>query len=180
MRKNFRKAFTLIELLVAISLLSIIMIFLYKSYSSLNISNTIFKEKLNHIKNEQIKKRVIFLDFSLALFASNTILNQNKKEDVVFFQSSNSIHDRDNPYIAYIVKNSKLYRLESLREFKDYPLNQASEFSIDDFGEVNSFRVYKSDGNTTSSSNSKELFLVHVDFKNGEDVLLKIKPLNEK
>lgn len=168
---TMRKAFTLIELMVSISILSIIMIFLYKSYASLNQSNGFYKKEASFIKSEQLKKRVLFLDFSLALGNSVKIINQDTKEDIVFLQSSNSIHKRYNPYIAYIFKDSKLYRLESLREFKDYPLSADAEFSVEYFGEADSFRVYK------SNNKDKELFLVHIDFKEDEDILLKIKVL---
>ena len=166
-----KKAFTLIEMLISITILSIMMIFLYKSYASLNISNSFYKKELSSIENSQLKKKVIFLDFSLALQGKTKILNQGTKEDVVFMQSSNSIHKRFNPYIAYIVKDSKLYRLESLYEFKEYPLSFDNEFIADYLGEVNSFRVYK------SKDSKKEAYLIHVDFKVDEEILLKVKVL---
>ncbi len=178
--KNQRDGFTLIELLVSISILSIMMIFLYKSYASLNISNKFYKQKISEIEDEQLKKRVMFLDFSLLLDNNNStviIFNQNKKEDAVFFQSSHSIHKRYNPYIAYIVNNSKLYRLESLKAFKVFPITQESEFSVDYLGEVNSFRVYYHQKKTQELTS--ELFLIHVDFKTKNDILLKVKALNE-
>ena len=168
-----RKAFTLIELMVSISILSIIMIFLYKSYASLNKSNDFYKKEVSHIKSEQLKKRVLFLGFSLALLKETeiSVLNQERDEDIVFFQTSNSMHKRYNPYIAYIIKESKLYRLESSKEFKEYPLNADSEFSVEYFGEVNTFRAYK------TQAKDKQEYLIHVDFKEGEDILLKIKVL---
>jgi len=95
------------------------------------------------------------------------ILNQNMKEDVVSFQSSNSIYKRINPYIAYLIKDSKLYRLESLKEFKEYPYSLDNEFSVEYFGEVNSFRLYQ-------SKDKQKSFLLHVDFKSDEDILLKL------
>ncbi len=168
-----RRAFTLIELMISISILSIIMIFLYKSYSSLNHSNIFYKKEVSKIKDEQLKKKVIFMDFSLALKNETkiSILNQDSKEDIVFFQSSNSMHDRYNPYIAYIIKEYKLYRLESLYQFKEYPLSADAQFSVEYFGEVESFRVYK------SSNKDNSLYLVHVDFKKEKDILLKVKIL---
>ncbi len=175
-----RKAFTLIELLISITILSIMMLFLYKSYASLNLSNKFYKNELSQIKDEQLIKKVVFLDFSLALSHSTTILNQDKKEDAVLMQSSNSLHKMYNPYIAYIVNNSKLYRLESFKKLT-YPLNAGSDFSVDFLGEVNSFRIYKSnEDNTTATHNSSvpELYLVHIDFKKSdEEILLKIKTL---
>ena len=167
-----RKGFTLVELMISISILSIVMIFLYKSYASLNHLNTKYAKGVKEIKKEELRKEVLFLDFSLAFKNSVAVLNQNKKTDVVFLQSSHSIHRRYNPYIAYIVNDSKLYRLESLNQFKTYPLSADSEFSIEYFGEVNSFRVYK------SHDIKDESFLVHVDFSHDEDILLKINILD--
>ncbi|QOY53906.1 prepilin-type N-terminal cleavage/methylation domain-containing protein [Candidatus Sulfurimonas marisnigri] len=168
-----RKAFTLIEMLISVTILSIMMVFLYKSYASLNSSNYFLKKELNIIKSQQLKKRVVFLDFSLALDKKVNIINQDSHVDVVFMQSSNSLHRKYNPYVAYIVKESKLYRLESLQEFKEYPLNQDSVFSIDSLGEVDSFRVYK------SNDNLKEAYLIHAEFKQGEEILLKVKVLED-
>ena len=167
-----RKAFTLVELMVSITILAIIMIFLYKSYASLNHLNTIYAKDVKEIRKKQLKKKILFLDFSLAFPKTISIFNQGKREDVVFLQSEHSIHRRYNPYIAYIVKDSKLYRLESLKRFKTYPLSSDSEFSLECFGEIDGFRVY-------SSQNKKDrAFLVHVDFKDEEDILLKVKMLD--
>ena len=168
-----RKAFTLIELMVSIAILSIMMIFLYQSYSSLNKANSIYSKEMQKIKTKQLRRKILFLDFSLALSKNITIINQDKKNDVVFFQTSHSMHNRYNPYVAYILKNFKLYRLESLEKFKTYPLDTQSRFSLECFGEVNSFRVYKS-----KKKDSKSL-LIHVDFKDKEDILLKVNVLDK-
>ncbi len=173
-----RKAFTLIELLVSISILSIMMLFLYKSYASLNRSNTVYETKAQKIKVQELKKKVIYLDFALKLDTNLSILKQNQHEDVVFFQSANSVHNRFNPYIAYLLNNEKLYRLESLKEFKEYPIPQDIPFSVDYLGEVQGLRVYTSKKRIDSIVS--ETFLVHIDFKEGEDILLKIKALNEE
>lgn len=168
-----KRGFTLIEMLISVTILSIMMLFLYKSYASLNHSNSFYKKEVTKITSDAIIKKVIFLDFSLAHTIS--ILNQNTKEDAALLQSSNSLHKRYNPSIAYIVKNSKLYRLESLKPLA-YPLSAESEFNIDYIGEVNSFKVYKSQNKQENIS--AELTLVHIDFKDEEDILLKVKVLN--
>ena len=172
-----RKAFTLIELMISIVILSILMLFLYKSYAGLNKSNKIFAQEVQKISKIELLKKVIYLDYSLAIKNDTNgsivqVLNQDKNEDVIFMQTSNSIHNRVNPYIAYIVKEEKLYRLESLKKFTEYPLGTDSEFVVDELGDVKSFRVYK------SREVSKELYLVHVVFKKENEILLKIKVLN--
>ncbi len=61
-----RSAFTLIELLISISILTIMMLFLYKSYASLNISNEIIKDEGMNIQS--IQKRIVYLRFSLLVW----------------------------------------------------------------------------------------------------------------
>ena len=197
-----RKAFTLIELMISVTIISIMIIFLYESYAQLNHSNKIYRQESDKIKNHQTKKKIIFLDFSLKTDKEMKILNQDKHKDIVFFQSTNSIHKRYYPYIAYIAKADKLYRLESLKEFKEYPLTNESIFDVDYLGEINDFRVYKAnpkkivkpkeldsidnddnatgnDGNSTKAKSATiGSYLVHVDFKKEDDILYKIAPLN--
>ncbi|MFT5659650.1 MAG: prepilin-type N-terminal cleavage/methylation domain-containing protein [Sulfurimonas sp.] len=168
-----RKAFTLIELIISISILSIMMLYLYQSYASLNRSNDIVQKDTQNILSMQKLKKVIFLDYSLALHKSVKIVHRDSKEDFVFFQSSHSLHKRYNPYIAYIVKANKLYRLESLKAFKSYDLGVDAVFDVDFIGEVENFRVYK------STDLQKEKYLLDIDFKNIEDLILKVRVLNE-
>ena len=176
MRTN-RSAFTVIEMMISIVILSIMMIFLYQSYAALNKSNFFYEKKSVYVKEQQLKKRVVYLDLSLALSGSIKILKQDKNEDVLFMQSSNSLHKRFNPYIAYIVKNKTLYRLESLKRFTEYPLTVDSKFVVESFGEVESFRIYKRQKKV--KSDMREFYLVHIAFKGEENILFKIKLLNE-
>jgi len=164
---RYKKAFTLIEMMIAISILSIMMLFLYRSNASVNKSNTFYKREVNKLTSLELKKKILFLDFSLMLNKSNMIINQDKKTDLIFFQTTHSLHRRVNPFIAYIVKNKKLYRLESLKKLK-YPLDVESKFDIDYLGLVDIFRVYK----------QKDTFLIHIKFKNRDEILFKVVSLN--
>lgn len=165
-----RKGFTLVELMVSIVILSIMMLFLYKSYSGLNKSNKIFDKEVQKVSKIEKIKQILYLDFTLA--QGVTILNQDNKEDVVFLKTRSSVHNRVNPYVAYIVKAKILYRLESLRELKEYPLGADSEFVVDKLKGVELFRVYP------SRENQNSLYLIHIVFEDGEEVLLKVKSLN--
>ena len=107
-----RKAFTLIELLISIVILTILMLFLYKSYAALNRSNVIISKEIKKLQTIQLIKQTLYMDFTLALKQLPpkdivVILNQDKKNDVVYFQSSHSLHKRINPYIAYIMQDKK-------------------------------------------------------------------------
>ncbi len=173
--RRLRAAFTLIEMLIAVSIFSIMMLYLYKTYSTLNISNANLKGEVSKIQKIQKIKKLIFLDFTLAIYNPADMIhidNREKNEDFVVFQTSHSVHRRINPYVTYIVKDKKLYRLESLKKFTSYELPSDAAFDIDELGEVKSFRVYK----TTKKTQS---YLVAIDFKSMDDILLKVNPLNE-
>jgi len=167
-----RKAFTLIELLISIVILSILMLFLYQSYASLNRSNNTLLQQRQKITKEELLRKTIYLDLSLAFAPTIKILHQSKRRDIVFLQSPHSVHDRINPYIAYIVKDKTLYRLESLKPFKKYPLTSDSDFVVDILGKVKIFRIYK------SKDKKSEVYLLHIKFKKESEILLKVKVYN--
>ena len=166
-----RKAFTLIELMISILILSLMMLFLYKSYAGLNKSNKLFSSEIEKVTQAQRMKKVLYLDITQAMQVN--VQNQSTNEDVVFLQTSHSVHNRIHPYVAYIVKEKKLYRLESLKPFGEYPLAADSEFVVDELGEVEIFRLY------LSKETSKNLSLLHVLFVSKDEILLKIKVLNK-
>lgn len=163
-----RKGFTLIELMISIVILSIIMVFLYKSYAELNAQNKKYEQVSSEIKKFELIKEMLFLDISLSKSKSMTIIHLDPKEDIVFFQSAHSIHDRINPYIGYIVKDQKLYRIESLRPLKSYPIESNIDFDIDLLGDVENFRLYP-------ATSSKEEYLADISFKQKQRILIKIK-----
>ena len=167
-----KKAFTLIELLISIVILSILVLFLYQSYASLNRSNDTLAQQREKITKEELLRKTLYLDFSVAFVPTIKILHQSKTKDVVFLQSPHSVHDRINPYIAYIVKDKTLYRLESLKPFKKYPLTSDSDFVVDTLGKVKIFRVYK------SKDKKNEVYLLHVIFEKEGEILLKVKVYN--
>jgi len=167
-----KRGFTLIEMMISITILSIMMLFLYKTYSTFNISNDNLKKELDTTLKIQKIKKTIYLDFTLAQNSSIRIQNREKNEDFIFFQTTNSIHRRYNPYIAYKVKNNKLYRLESLNRLTTYEFPADSEFDADFLGEVKSFRVYK------SSKKDESTYVIHIVFKKFNEVLFKVKVLN--
>jgi len=169
-----KKAFTLLELMIAITILSIMMIFLYKSYATLNLSNKNLHRETVILTSMQKIKKVIYLDFLVALSKSTLITNRSKKEDFISLQTSHSLHGRFHPYVTYILKEENLYRLESLKQIKSYDLSVDDTFNIDKIEGVKTFRVYK-------SSNAKdEQYIVHLEFKEKNDILLKINVLNER
>lgn len=166
-----RKGFTLIEMMISITILSIMMIFLYESYASINRSNRFYKKETTKLVESSELKKIFYLDLSLAHYKSIQILNQEKDEDVVFFQTSHSLHQRINPYVAYIKKDSKLYRLESLKPFKEYPLGVDDDYVVDELGDIDLLRLYKNQKNDT--------YLLNITYKDSSEIIMKVKPLNQ-
>ena len=164
-----RSAFTLVELIVSIVILSILMLFLYKSYASLNRSNRVFSQEVKEIARVEKIKKALYLDLTTAKEKSVKIYNQSRDIDVFYMQSGYSLHKRVNPYVAYVVKDKKLYRLESLRAFQEYPFGADSQFIVEYLGDVKIFRLYK------SKVKSEEVYLLHLLFEGKEKILLKVK-----
>jgi len=165
-----RKAFTLIEMMISITILSIMMIYLYSANASINKSNIFYAKQVNKLNQLTLKKRVLFLDLSLTLYQKILIVHTDKDEDMLFLQTTNSLHKRTNPFVVYIVKNKKLYRLESFKKLT-YPFSEADKFDVDYFGDIDVFRVYK--------QKKRETFLVDLKFKNADNILMKVNALNE-
>ncbi len=162
-----RHAFTLIEMMIAITLFSVVMIFLYQSMANIDKSNRFYGDKLQEISSENSLLKTLYLDLSLAEANTITIKSMTKNDDMVFLQTSHIIHTHVMPYIVYYLKKSHLYRIESATKLT-YPFENNVNALIDDFGEVKKFRLY------TNSTH----FLLHINIDGKKDNLLKIRHLN--
>ena len=163
-----KKAFTLLEMLIAVSLLSIIIIFLYNTYASLQSSNNFYGKELSSASHEQKLRKTIYLDFALSMPDSVKLTHIDKGSDVVILQSSHSVHRRIMPYIAYMIKDGQLLRIESSQELF-YPLSGTEEMVIDDLGEMKSFRIFE----------KESAFLVHIEQNDKKMMLFRTNRLND-
>lgn len=165
-----KKGFTLIELMISITILSIIMVFLYKTYADMNVSNKIYLENKNKLdKFEEIKK-ITFIDLLTALNSSIKVVKENKNIDTLFMQTPHSLHRRIMPYVTYIVKNYKLYRVETLYPFSNLSTTKNS-FDVDFIGNVKKFKIF--------TSKQKNIYFLDIEFSNNKKILQKIKPFDE-
>ena len=163
-----KKAFTLLEMLIAVSLLSIIIIFLYQTYASLQKSNRFYGEELSSASYEQKLRKTIYLDLALSMPDSVKLINIDKDADVIIMQSSHSVHRRIMPYIAYLVKEGELFRIESSDKLY-YPLSGTEEMIIDELGKVKSFRIFQ----------KENAFLVHLEQDDKKMMLFRTNRLND-
>lgn len=165
-----RKGFTLVELMVSIAILSIIVIFLYQSYAQLLSQNRHYEQALEKLQKYQKIKKLLYLDILLAKERDFRIEHQDKQYDSLFFQTKNSIFERIRPYVAYVVKQHRLYRIESLLPIR-LPLDMdQTGVDVNEIGELEYAHVYR-------SSDEAQGFLVEIKLKDHAVFVLKIKPL---
>ena len=85
------KAFTLIEVIIAITLFSIILLFMYKTLDMTNFSNKIFEDKIEKNMLQNTVKQIIVEDI---LEASSVLNLDNTAEfSLLEIQSNNMYHD---------------------------------------------------------------------------------------
>ena len=171
-----RRAFTLIEMMIAIVIFSLIVIFLYKSYDSLKRSSAKYVSMTHDMQRLWRIKKMLYLDFALSLQSDISVLSQETNEDAVLLQTSNSLHGRFHPYVAYIVKEGTLYRLESLRKLV-YPLDTETIGDVDEIAKVERFRIYKAF--KKESKHPVSYYLIDIKLAKGGRILYKVRALNE-
>lgn len=163
-----RRGFTLLELLIAVSLLSIIMLYLYQSLSTLQEGNRFYGETLKQVNREQKLLKVLYLDLALSEKGSVTVVDEDRNHDIVLMQTAHSIHHRIMPYVGYVINQHGLFRIESSQELT-YPLRGDEEMQIDPLGAFDHFRVYR----------TKTHFLVDIWPLEGEQQLFKVRGYNQ-
>ncbi len=162
-----RRGFTLIEMMIAISLFTVVMIFLYQAMATVDKSNQFYGDKLKSIISEQKLTKTLYLDLSLSLANSGEVNSVNRNEDMLFLQTSHVVHDHIMPYVVYYVKEKHLYRIESAQKLT-YPFDTNVNVIIDDLGPIHTFRIYK---NSTH-------FLIDISSDGKEENLMKVRYLN--
>jgi len=167
-----KKAFTLIELMISIMILSMLMLFLYKSYSDLNRSNSSYTEAVKKLQRDALVKKTLYLDLLMASKKRMIIQNIDREFDLVSFETKHSLHRRINPFVAYIIKDGILYRLESLLQVTSIDINRDIAFDVDKIAKVKKFKLFG------TRDNKKEFYLLDMRLENKEDILLKIRLLN--
>ena len=167
-----KKAFTLIELVVAILILSILMLFLYKSYSDLNRANKTYEKAVLQLNKKELLKKTLYLDLLMAYKKSMLIDNIDQHFDFVSFMTKHSLHRRINPYVTYIVRDDILYRLESLKQIVSRDINRDIAFDVDKIKSITKFKLFG------TRDIKKELYLLDLRLSEDERILLKVKVLN--
>jgi len=168
MKKN---AFTLIELMISIVILSVLMLFLYKSYSDLNRANKTYNKAIDELNNISLVKQTLYLDMLLSTHRSIVVTHKSVKYDIVTFSTEHSLHKLIKPYVAYIVKDAHLYRVESNKEINASIISREQQIIVDKIGGIKKFKIY-------TSKNADNIFLVEAVFKKMPPIVFKAKAMN--
>jgi len=164
-----KKAFTLLEMMIAISILSIMMLFLYQSNAALQFSNKTYKKEAKEIITINKIREVIYLDFLLSI-STVSFHHEKHKADTIFMQTTHSLHRRINPYVTYLVQENKLYRVESLKKVTKLPLPRDEEYSIDFITKIKGLDLYK--------AKKTKQFLIVLILDTKQQIMMKLSSLN--
>ena len=142
--QNRKKGFTLIEVLISITLLSLVLMALYKSASILRQSNTHLYEYLvkstSALKGSQtLYKDLIQADHNIS------IITEDKFHRLTILKTKNSLYGASQVKVVWLVykENNTLLRVEG-GEY-DIPLRNEQLVNIDVIAEhLELFKVYKS------------------------------------
>ena len=104
-----KKAFTLVEILISVGLLSILIMFMYKTLGTMKKSNTVYERHYSKLMSNTKIHETMFLD----LAQSDKVDIKSGDFDRVIIRSNNSHFHIIHPYISYLVKENVLYRIES-------------------------------------------------------------------
>lgn len=170
-----KKAFTLIEVVLSVSLLAIIVLFLYKTLDMTKSTNSFYTERLKQFKNQNGIKILMFEDMINKEQNTTVKLIQDKNENTIFtFKSSNTFHNPFSTQISYFVsKEQNLIRCESKVPFDKNKINSFVEEPLTyiDIVDKNISKFNMEQGK------DKESYVVYLEYEDKKDIFFTLKPL---
>lgn len=114
-----KKGFTLIEVVISVAIISLLILTSYGGIATLKKSNEVYENSFLNIEKRTKIYKTIFFDLTqstnvslIKQETSDILIDDNNKFDQLYAQTVHSHFGIINPYIAYRVKDKKLYRLE--------------------------------------------------------------------
>jgi len=139
-----KSAFTLVEVLISITLLSLVLMALYKSSDLLRRSNMHLYHHLEHISDAMKGSQVLYLDL---LQADNniSILHREKKFDQLTIEKTeHSLYGLAPVKVTWLIykENNTLLRIEGTKY--ELPLREDENVEVDNVSEhIELFKFYK-------------------------------------
>ena len=141
--RQYKKGFTLVEVLISITLLSLVLMALYKSASILRNSNTHLYEYLIKSTNTLKGSRALYMDLMQADH-NISIHTEDKFHRLTISKTKNSLYGQGVAKVVWLVYKEKntLLRIEGGNY--DIPLRNEQYVNIDVIAEhLELFKIYK-------------------------------------
>jgi prepilin-type N-terminal cleavage/methylation domain-containing protein len=135
-----RKALTLIELVISVVIISILMTFLYQIFNNIKLSNIFSKKQVDTLITKEKLYKTIYLDIINSKKEYIQIIDDSKDYTSITMKTKNSIYQRYEPYTTYIIKDKRLYRVESRKEYSFGIFSNS--INLDDLGKFKRFKIY--------------------------------------
>lgn len=149
-----KQGFTLIEVVISIALISLLILSSYRSIATLKKSNEVYENSFNTVEKTTKIYKTLFFDLTqskdvslISQKTSDILIDDKNKFDQLNAQTEHSHFGIINPYIAYIVKDKRLYRLESNKKIPytiDYDFLKYIKFEIVAV-DIKRFKVFASE-----------------------------------
>ncbi len=156
-----KKAFTLVEVIISVILLGLIVTFIYKSLTNMQISNNIFQNKSKELSKKEKILKLLYED----LFEADSIkITGGKKYKAIELKTNSSIFNISKPRVLWFVSNYKntLVRAESSK----LPLTYENRF-------ISHISKVKENCETffIQRSNKADKILIFIKFKNEKPIV---------
>ena len=110
-----KRAFTLIEMVISIAIFALIIVYMYQALATVETSNAIYERHYDEKAQTQKLKRLIYNDiFNQADPYMDVNLTTYEDNTAFRIRTHNTLHQLTTPYVTYLLKESSLFRLESL------------------------------------------------------------------
>jgi len=144
MKKQTRKAFTLIEVLISITLLSFVLMALYKSADILRDSNLHLFKHLQKANDSLIGSKTLYMDLMKADH-NISIITEEKFHRLTIENTTNSLYGLGSAKITWLIakEENALLRIEGGKY--SIPLRSEENVEVDlVFKDIEMFKVYQS------------------------------------
>lgn len=178
-----RKGFTLIEILISISLLSLVLLALYKSLDTLRASNRQLFDHLQRAESEKQTTQTLFLD--IAGSDGNISISGDEFAQLCLEESINSLYGLPSAKVCWVVSKEKNSLFRSEGNYYSLPLKSDDRVSVDMTMEnIELFRVYKNKKEVLvllqQKNKSPISFVVHGIAEKVKKKIKKVKRANSK
>lgn len=110
-----KRGFTIVELVIAITIFSLIVVYMYQAVAATKKGNTIYEKNYEAVERNEDVKKVFYNDIFNQVDPYKDI---EFKKGIFYLKTKNSLHNFIAPHVAYMLKDKTLIRVESPRQFK--------------------------------------------------------------